>query len=184
MCLDSERFGQTRDVAEQSAVVGDQWLGFSLQFDFEIIDVAVGVAACQWCVYRTGLCAGGVVDGDDAGAYGLNLNAVERVDVALNGLFCNGDSRGVVAELNGSGLFVGQRFGGSVGGFLAGSDNKIRAKPYGAQVDHREYQEDEQDQKNHRRFGDRGAFVASYVFYVGLASCHFSVPGECSGWGR
>ena len=69
MCLDGERSGQTGDVAEQSAVVGDQWLGFSLQLDFEVIDVAVGVAAGQWCIYRTGFVAGGVVDGDDAGAY-------------------------------------------------------------------------------------------------------------------
>lgn len=69
MCLDGERSGQTRDVAEQSAIVSDEWLGFSLQFDFEIIDIAIGVAAGQWCVHGTGFGAGGVVDGDDAGAY-------------------------------------------------------------------------------------------------------------------
>lgn len=125
MRLDGERSGQAGDVAEQSAIVGDQWLGFSLQFYFQVIDVAVGVAAGQGCVYGSGFVAGGVVDGDNAGAYGLNFDSVERVDIALNCLFCNGDSRGVVAELDGSCLFVSQGFGGSVGGFSAGSNDEI-----------------------------------------------------------
>ena len=111
----------------------------------------------------------------------MNFDAVERVDVALNCLFCNGDSGGVVAQLDGSGLFVGQGFGGSVGCFSAGSDDEVRAKTDGAEVDQGECQEDEQDHKNHRRFSNRGAFGVSYVV---LASCHFSVPGECGGWGR
>lgn len=58
--------------------------------------------------------------------------------------------------------------------FFAGIDDEVGAQSDGAQVDQRESQEDEQNEKDHRRFSNRGAFVASCVY---LASCHFLVPG-------
>lgn len=175
MRLDGERSGQAGDVAEQSAVVGDERFGLSLQFDFQVINVAVGAAVVERSVYRTSFYTGVVVDGDDAGANGLNFDAVEAVDIALNGLFCNCDCRCVVCQLNRSCLLVGQGLRGSVCGFLAGGDYEVRADADGAEVDERERQEDEENEKDHRRFSDCRAFVASDFH---LALCHFLSPGK------